>query len=126
MDSSGAVIGTPDEAVERLIRLQQLSGGFGTVLAFGHCWTTREQTLRTYDLLARYVMPRCQGLIKPIEASAARVTANKEVLMEKGRRRDPQSNPRLQRRAPKAEIVRRNCSINCENPRWVSRFLGQG
>jgi len=58
MDSSGAVIGTPDDAVERIIRLQQLSGGFGAVLAFGHCWTTREQTLRTYDLLARYVIQR--------------------------------------------------------------------
>ena len=34
-------------------------------------------------MLARYVMPRCQGLIRPIEASAARVTANKEDLMEK-------------------------------------------
>jgi hypothetical protein len=33
MDGSGAVIGTPDDAVERLVRLQQLSGGFGTGLA---------------------------------------------------------------------------------------------
>ena len=39
--------------------------------------------LRSYEMLARYVMPRCQGLIKPIEASAARVTANKGELMEK-------------------------------------------
>jgi NAD(P)H-hydrate repair Nnr-like enzyme with NAD(P)H-hydrate epimerase domain len=39
--------------------------------------------MRSYEMLARYVMPRCQGLIKPIEASAARVTANKAELMEK-------------------------------------------
>jgi hypothetical protein len=39
--------------------------------------------MRSYELLARYVMPRCQGLIKPIEASAARVSANKEELMQK-------------------------------------------
>jgi limonene 1,2-monooxygenase len=82
MDSSGAVIGTPDDAVERLIRLQQLSGGFGTVLAFGHCWTTREQTLRTYDLLARYVMPRIQGLLGPVQRTMKWVAERKELLAQ--------------------------------------------
>ncbi|MHB8380746.1 MAG: LLM class flavin-dependent oxidoreductase [Candidatus Binataceae bacterium] len=79
----GAIIGTPDDAIARLEKLQELSGGFGTILCFAHDWTTREQALRTYEMIARYVMPRCQGLIKPLEASAARVTANKGELMEK-------------------------------------------
>ncbi|HUY26778.1 MAG TPA: LLM class flavin-dependent oxidoreductase [Candidatus Binataceae bacterium] len=79
----GAIIGTPDDALDRIAKLQALSGGFGTILCFAHDWTTREQALRTYEMIARYVMPRCQGLIKPLEASAARVTANKGELMEK-------------------------------------------
>lgn len=82
-DYGGAIIGTPDDALDRIAKLQALSGGFGTILCFAHDWTTREQALRTYEMIARYVMPRCQGLIKPLEASAARVTANKGELMEK-------------------------------------------
>ncbi len=82
MDSSGAVIGTPDDAVERIIRLRQLSGGFGTVLAFGHPWTTREQTWRTYDMLARYVMPRIQGLLGPVQRTMKWVAEHKEPLAQ--------------------------------------------
>jgi limonene 1,2-monooxygenase len=82
-DYGGAIIGTPDDALDQIAKLQALSGGFGTILCFAHDWTTREQALRTYEMIARYVMPRCQGLIKPLEASAARVTANKGELMEK-------------------------------------------
>jgi hypothetical protein len=38
-------------------------------------------TLRRYELLARYVMPHAQGLIRPLQASADRVRANKVDLM---------------------------------------------
>jgi limonene 1,2-monooxygenase len=84
MDQVGAAIfGTPDDALEKLARLQERSGGFGTVLCFAHDWAPVDKQLKSYDLLARYVMPHVQGLIKPIKASADRVKANKEVLMEK-------------------------------------------
>ncbi len=82
-DYGGAIFGTPDDALDRIAKLQKLSGGFGTILSFAHDWTTREQAARSYEMIARYVMPRCQGLIRPIEASAARVTENKAMLMEK-------------------------------------------
>lgn len=77
----GAIIGTPDDAVEKIAKLQQLAGGFGTILMFAHDWTTREQQLRSYEMIARYVMPRVQGLISPIQRSADRVMAKKEELM---------------------------------------------
>ena len=79
----GGIIGTPDDALEKIDHLQKISGGFGTILAFAHDWTTREQMLRSYEMIARYVMPRCQGLIRPIQASADRVQANKQELMGK-------------------------------------------
>ncbi|MGH7949348.1 MAG: LLM class flavin-dependent oxidoreductase, partial [Candidatus Binataceae bacterium] len=82
-EMGGGIFGTPDDAIEKISRLAQLSGGFGTLLAFAHDWTTREQALRSYEILARYVMPRVQGLIKPVQASADRVQANKKELMEK-------------------------------------------
>jgi limonene 1,2-monooxygenase len=82
-EMGGGIFGTPDDAIEKISRLAELSGGFGTLLAFAHDWTTREQALRSYEILARYVMPRVQGLIKPVQASADRVQANKKELMEK-------------------------------------------
>jgi hypothetical protein len=39
--------------------------------------------LRSYEMIARYVMPRCQGLIRPIQNSADRVSARKKELMDK-------------------------------------------
>ncbi|HEY6418356.1 MAG TPA: LLM class flavin-dependent oxidoreductase [Candidatus Binataceae bacterium] len=78
----GAIFGTPDDALDRIARLQKLSGGFGTILCFAHDWTTREQSLRSYEMIARYVMPKVQGLMKPIQDSADRVRANREQLMK--------------------------------------------
>ena len=111
----GAIFGTPEDALERIARLQKLSGGFGTILSFAHDWATRPQMMRSYELLARYVMPRCQGLIAPIEASAARVTANKAEADGKSRRRNPESNPRLQRGASQAEVA---VDTRPEEHRW--------
>jgi limonene 1,2-monooxygenase len=55
------VVGTPDMAVEMIQRLEKQSGGFGTLLLLGHEWAEPEATLRSYDLLARYVVPEFQG-----------------------------------------------------------------
>ncbi len=77
----GGIFGTPEDALEKLDKLSELSGGFGTILSFAHDWAPREKMWRSYELLARYVMPRCQGLLDSIDASAARVTAKKQTLM---------------------------------------------
>ena len=69
-DQTGfAVIGTPDDAIRQLERLEQQSGGFGTFLVFGHEWADREATFKSYELLARYVMPHFQGQLDPIRSS---------------------------------------------------------
>lgn len=69
-DQSGfAVIGTPDDAIRQIERLEEQAGGFGTYLIFGHEWADREQTLRSYELFARYVMPHFQGQLDPPRAS---------------------------------------------------------
>jgi limonene 1,2-monooxygenase len=80
-ETGGGIFGTPEEALEKLDRLKKLSGGFGTVLAFAHDWAPREKMFRSYELLARHVIPRCQGQLDSIEQSAARVTAKKVELM---------------------------------------------
>ncbi len=69
-DRSGfAIIGTPDDAIRQIERLQAQSGGFGTFLVFGHEWADRAETFKSYELLARYVMPHFQGQLEPIRSS---------------------------------------------------------
>jgi limonene 1,2-monooxygenase len=56
------LVGTPDLVVRGIKRLWEMSGGgFGGLLFRAHNWATREQTLKSYELFARYVMPVFQG-----------------------------------------------------------------
>jgi limonene 1,2-monooxygenase len=63
MNNSGlAVIGTPDQAAAQIQRLvDQSNGGFGAYLFMAHEWANTEATKHSYELFARYVMPRFQG-----------------------------------------------------------------
>jgi limonene 1,2-monooxygenase len=56
-----AVIGSPDDAVAQIERLQTESGGFGAYLIMATNWANWEKTKRSYELISRYVMPRFQG-----------------------------------------------------------------
>jgi limonene 1,2-monooxygenase len=82
--TSGAgagIIGTPDDAIERIRALRDIVGGFGVVLGFAHDWANREATLRSWDLFARYVIPEINGYLRPMRESAEYVTENKGELM---------------------------------------------
>jgi limonene 1,2-monooxygenase len=64
LNKSGfAVIGTVEDAITQIERLQEQSGGFGCLLQMAHEWADREATLKSYELIARYVMPRFQNAI---------------------------------------------------------------
>jgi len=52
-----AVIGTPEDAVEKIQGLVEHTGGFGTFLLLAHNCAQPEATARSYELFARYVMP---------------------------------------------------------------------
>jgi limonene 1,2-monooxygenase len=78
MNSSGfAVIGTPDDAIAQLERLAEQSGGYGTYLVMAHEWADREQTLRSYELMARHVFPHFQSSATRIAASRAWAAENR-------------------------------------------------
>jgi limonene 1,2-monooxygenase len=76
-----AVIGTPDDLVEAILELQKTTGGFGVVLGFAHDWANIEHTRKSWDLVARYVMPAVNGTIRPQMASADYVAERKADLM---------------------------------------------
>jgi limonene 1,2-monooxygenase len=61
VNSGLAVIGDPDDAIAQLERLEKQSGGYGCFLQMAHNWADFAQTKRSYELIARYVMPRFQG-----------------------------------------------------------------
>ncbi len=56
-----AVIGTPDDAIEYLETLWDGAGGFGCLMQLAHNWADWEETKRSYDLIARQVIPHFQG-----------------------------------------------------------------
>jgi limonene 1,2-monooxygenase len=59
--AGAAVVGTPDDLVAAIRALQEITGGFGVVLGFAHDWANREATLRSWELVARYVVPELNG-----------------------------------------------------------------
>jgi limonene 1,2-monooxygenase len=81
-EAGGAtVIGTPDDLIAAIENLQTLTGGFGVVLGFAHDWANRENARRSWDLVARYVIPALNGSVRPLQASADYVEANKVELI---------------------------------------------
>jgi limonene 1,2-monooxygenase len=83
LSSNMAVIGTPDDAVAQIERLQKQSGGFGTLILFAHNWAEWAHTKRSYEMFARYVMPRVDSMIDNRVVSEAECRANRPELAGK-------------------------------------------
>jgi limonene 1,2-monooxygenase len=76
------IVGTPDDCVAGINRLLDASDGFGSLLVRVEDWAPRDKILRSYELLARYVMPRFQGSLAGIETSnqwAARIKGELQI-----------------------------------------------
>ena len=84
MNASGlAVIGTPDDAAAQIERLREQSGGFGCMLLMAHEWADRVPTRRSYELIARHVVPRFQGALPGVALSNAWAAENRPAFMGK-------------------------------------------
>jgi limonene 1,2-monooxygenase len=79
--SGQAVIGTPDDAIVQLERLQEQSGGFGCFLQLAHNWADWERTQKSYELWARYVAPHFRGASANREGSIQWARENVNELM---------------------------------------------
>jgi limonene 1,2-monooxygenase len=80
-DAGFWIIGTPDDCVEGIKRLDEQSGGYGGFLVQTIDWAKREQMLHSYELLARYVMPQFQGSVASTAASNRWAHERREGLM---------------------------------------------
>ncbi len=85
IESGMAVIGTPEDAIAQLMRLQSQSGGFGCFLQMAHNWADWAQTQRSYELIARHVAPKFQGSNANRDLSYERVGATREGAMNQAR-----------------------------------------
>jgi limonene 1,2-monooxygenase len=55
------VVGTPDDAITQLRRVQAKQGEFGCFLQLAHNWADFEQTKKSYEMWQRYVSPVING-----------------------------------------------------------------
>ena len=83
-DGAASVIGTPDDLVAAIRRLASLSGGFGAVIGFAHDWANRENTRRSWDMVARYVIPEINGLLDGYRESRRYVVKHRESFERAG------------------------------------------
>lgn len=61
LDARIAVIGTPADLIAQIERLKAQAGDFGCFLDMAHYWADFDETKKSYELIARYVMPHFQG-----------------------------------------------------------------
>jgi limonene 1,2-monooxygenase len=75
------LVGSPETVIKGISRLLEYSqGGFGGILFRAHEWANREQTLRSYELFARYVMPHFQGSLNMIAGSNTWARENRKQV----------------------------------------------
>jgi limonene 1,2-monooxygenase len=55
------IIGTPEDAIAQIGRMQAETGGFGGLMLTTHEWTSSDKIRRSMEMFARYVMPHFRG-----------------------------------------------------------------
>jgi limonene 1,2-monooxygenase len=76
-------IGTPDDAIAQLRRLEaQSAGGFGCFLHLAHDWAAPAARFRSYELFARHVAPHFQGQHQATTDARTRAREARPVLAE--------------------------------------------
>ena len=81
---SAAVIGTPDDLIKMIKDVIRQSGGFGTCVGFVHDWANPENTFRSWDMVARYVIPEINGYVTKLRESEKYLQENRAVFDRAG------------------------------------------
>jgi limonene 1,2-monooxygenase len=77
IDEDTSIVGTPDDMIAALDRLTEATGGFGGFLVLANDWANPDRTLKSYELIARYVIPHFTGMLDPLRSSYDMVVRNK-------------------------------------------------
>ena len=82
--AGASVIGTPDDLVASIRHLQEITGGFGTALGFIHDWANPANTAKSWDMVARYVIPEVNGMLDAYRESQQHVINNRDSFERAG------------------------------------------
>src|SRR5665213_2574613 len=77
-------VGTPDDLIKTIKNLVDVSGGVGTIVGFVHDWANPENTRRSWDMLARYVVPEINGYVAGLRKSRQFLVENRAVFERAG------------------------------------------
>jgi len=83
-ENASAAIGTPDDLVKAIKRVMTISGGAGAIVGFAHDWANPENTRRSWDMVARYVIPEINGFLDGLRKSQRFVIENRGVFERAG------------------------------------------
>jgi limonene 1,2-monooxygenase len=79
----GAVVGTPEQAIERIEQIERKLGGLGTVLINGFNWADHHETIRSMELYADYVIPHFEKQKAARQGSYDWITERRTGFAEK-------------------------------------------
>jgi len=80
----GVLIGTPDDLIQAIRDMYELAGGFGTVIGFVNDFAHPEAISRSWDMVARYVLPEVNGMLNDFRESNQFVRENREYFDRAG------------------------------------------
>src|SRR4029078_2829010 len=83
-ENAASTIGTPDDLVKTIKSLIEVSGGVGTIVGFVHDWANPETPRRSWDMVARYVIPEINGYVKGLRESQKFLVENRVVFERAG------------------------------------------
>jgi limonene 1,2-monooxygenase len=79
-EGAAAVIGTPDDLIERVLEMVKVTGGFGVAIGFVNDWASPADTAKSWDLVARYVIPEVNGHLDSMRESNQFVVEHREYF----------------------------------------------
>lgn len=77
---SAAVIGTPDDLITRVLEMYEVTGGFGVAIGFVNDWATPQNVSKSWDMVARYVIPEVNGQLRSMRESNQFVIDHREYF----------------------------------------------
>jgi limonene 1,2-monooxygenase len=84
VEGAASAIGTPDDLVALIKNVMKVSGGVGSIIGFVHDWANPENTRRSWDMVARYVIPEINGHVAKLRESQKFVIENRAIFERAG------------------------------------------
>jgi len=82
IETNEVVVGTPDDAIEQIRRLEEKVPDFGCLLVLDKNWAGMQDKKRSMEMLARYVLPAINGDNRVRDQSFDWARANREGFIE--------------------------------------------